>query len=53
MPNWRLDYTGLNRIPAFKNMFQSITISHAYQSTYSVMNYSNSLQFTDPEVIGD
>jgi len=49
MPNWRLDYTGLNRIPAFKNIFQSITISHAYQSTYSVMNYSNSLTFDDPE----
>jgi cell surface protein SprA len=49
MPNWRVDYTGLNRIPAFKNMFQSITISHAYQSTYSVMSYSNSLQFNDPE----
>jgi cell surface protein SprA len=49
MPNWRVDYTGLNKIPAFKNMFQSITISHAYQSTYSVMNYSNSLQFSDRE----
>jgi cell surface protein SprA len=51
LPNWRVDYTGLNRIPAFKNMFQSITISHAYQSTYSVMNYSNSLQFSDPEAL--
>jgi cell surface protein SprA len=48
MPNWRLDYTGLTKIPAFKNVFQSITISHAYQSMYSVMNYSNSLQFNDP-----
>jgi cell surface protein SprA len=43
MPNWRVDYTGLNKIEFFKNAFQSITISHAYQSTYSVMNYSNSL----------
>ena len=51
MPNWRLDYTGLNKIPAFKNLFQSITISHGYQSTYSVMNYSNSLQFNDPETL--
>jgi cell surface protein SprA len=49
MPNWRVDYTGLNKIQAFKNLFQSITISHAYQSTYSVMNYSNSLQFSDKE----
>ncbi|AYB35506.1 cell surface protein SprA [Chryseolinea soli] len=43
MPNWRIDYTGLNKLGIFKNAFQSITISHAYQSTYSVLNYSNSL----------
>jgi len=43
MPNWRVDYTGLNKLGIFKNAFQSITISHAYQSTYSVLNYSNSL----------
>jgi cell surface protein SprA len=51
MPNWRVDYTGLNKIPAFKNVFQSITVSHAYQSMYSVMNYSNSLQFNDPSAL--
>jgi cell surface protein SprA len=43
MPNWRVDYTGLNKLGIFKNAFQSITISHAYQSTYSVVNFSNSL----------
>jgi cell surface protein SprA len=43
MPNWRIDYTGLNKIPFFNDIFQSITISNAYQSTYSVVNYSNSL----------
>ncbi|MBL0742314.1 cell surface protein SprA [Chryseolinea sp. Jin1] len=48
MPNWRIDYTGLNKINFFKNAFQSITISHGYQSSYSVMNYSNSLEFNDP-----
>lgn len=47
LPNWRLDYTGLNKINALKNIFQSITISHAYQSVYSVMNYSNSLEFSN------
>jgi cell surface protein SprA len=51
LPNWRIDYTGLNRIQAFKNLFQSITLSHAYQSTYSVMNFSNSLTFDDPSVL--
>lgn len=51
LPNWRVDYAGLNKIGVFKNIFQSITISHAYQSTYSVMNYSNSLEFTDTRAL--
>ncbi len=48
LPNWRVDYTGLNKINAFKEVFQSITLSHAYQSSYSVLNYSNSLEVEDP-----
>jgi cell surface protein SprA len=47
LPNWRVDYTGLNKIPALKNIFQSITLSHAYQSTFSIMNYTNALDFND------
>jgi cell surface protein SprA len=43
-PNWRIDYTGLNKISFFNNIFQSITLSNAYQATYSVVNYSNSLE---------
>jgi cell surface protein SprA len=48
MPNWRIDYTGLGKIGIFKDLFQSVTISHGYQSSYAVMNYTNSLQITDP-----
>ncbi|HEY3404874.1 MAG TPA: cell surface protein SprA [Ohtaekwangia sp.] len=46
LPNWRIDYTGLNKLGFFKENFQSITLTHAYQSTYSVMNFSNSLSDT-------
>jgi cell surface protein SprA len=46
-PNWRVDYSGLNKIEAFKDVFQSITLNHAYSSTYSVVNYTNSLEYTD------
>ncbi|HPH47610.1 MAG TPA: cell surface protein SprA, partial [Chryseolinea sp.] len=49
LPNWRLDYTGLNKLNGFKDLFQSVTISHAYQGTYSVSNYSNSLEFDSDE----
>ena len=51
MPNWRIDYSGLTRVGFFKDVFQSVTISHAYQSIYAVTNYSNSLQFNDPNVL--
>jgi cell surface protein SprA len=45
IPNWRLDYTGLTKLKGLKDVFQSVTISHAYASSYSVLNYSNSLQY--------
>ena len=45
LPNWRLDYTGLGKIPALQNVFSSINITHAYSSTYSVNNYANSLLY--------
>jgi cell surface protein SprA len=50
LPGWRVDYNGLNKIEAFKNIFQSITLSHGYNATYSVLNFSNSLQY---ESVGD
>jgi cell surface protein SprA len=49
LPNWRVDYTGLNKIPAIKNMFQSITLSHAYQSSYGVTNFTNALEYGNKE----
>ena len=51
LPNWRVDYTGLGKIGIFKDLFQSVTISHAYQSSYSVLNYSNSLEADDPTLV--
>ena len=51
LPNWRVDYTGLGKIGFLQDLFQSVTISHAYQSSYSVLNYSNSLQSDDPTLV--
>ncbi len=45
IPNWRVDYNGLNKLDFFKDIFTSITLSHAYTSSYQVMNYSNSLEY--------
>lgn len=45
LPNWRLDYNGLSKIEALKDVFQAVTLTHAYSSTYSVMNFNNSLEY--------
>ncbi|MFZ5971057.1 MAG: cell surface protein SprA [Bacteroidota bacterium] len=47
IPNWRMDYNGLNKLNVFKDVFQSITLSHAYNSSYQVMNFSNSLEYSN------
>jgi cell surface protein SprA len=50
VPGWRVDYSGLNKITALKEVFQSVTISHGYNASYSVLNYTNSLEYTDVDV---
>ncbi len=47
LPNWRMDYNGLNKLKIFENVFQSVSISHSYSSSYQVMNFNNSLEYGD------
>lgn len=42
LPNWRLDYAGLSKLPVLKDIFSSINITHAYSSLFSVSSYTNS-----------
>jgi cell surface protein SprA len=45
IPNWRIDYKGLSQIPALREYFSSINLTHGYASTYEVSNFSNSLLY--------
>ncbi|MEJ1928989.1 cell surface protein SprA [Nostoc sp. NIES-2111] len=45
LPNWRIDYSGLSKIPALARIFPTITLSHSYSSTYSIDRYISSLQY--------
>lgn len=45
MPNWRIDYSGLEKLPVFSKLFSSLTFSHSYTSTYSVGNFTSSLNY--------
>lgn len=52
LPNWRIDYNGLSRLDGIKDVFQSISIKHSYRSSYSVMNFTNSLEYDNQDGIG-
>lgn len=45
LPNWRITYDGLMKIPAIKEHFKSFTLNHAYNCTYSVGSYSSFLNW--------
>ena len=50
LPNWRISYDGLMRIPFFKKIFKDFKINHAYQCTYSVGSFNS---YSDWVTIGN
>jgi cell surface protein SprA len=52
LPNWRLTYTGLTKIPSLADAFSNITITHGYTSTLSFNSFSSQLNYFDPFHIG-
>jgi len=47
IPGWRVDFSGLSKLQPLKDLFQSVTLNHAYSSNYSVLNYNTSLVYQD------
>ncbi|MBC8155245.1 MAG: cell surface protein SprA, partial [Bacteroidetes bacterium] len=45
LPNWRIDYNGLTNLPYFKKRYSSFVVTHQYASTYSVGNFTSSLNY--------
>lgn len=45
LPNWRVTYNGLTKIPWAKKIWSSVNISHAYNSNLSIASFSSSLDF--------
>ena len=46
-PNWRVTYDGLSKLAKVKKHFKTITLSHAYRSSYSVGGYTSNLMYDD------
>ncbi len=47
MPNWKISYDGLGKIEALQEFVNSITLNHAYRSTFSVGSYISNPFFRD------
>ena len=47
MPNWRLTYDGLGRLPALQRYVQSATIGHGYRSTFTMANFQSNVGYVE------
>ncbi len=51
MPNWRINFEGLTRFEAVRKIFNSVSLSHQYRSTYTIGSFNTSLYY-DPDESG-
>lgn len=51
-PNWRVNFTGLTRIPYLQEKFSAINVTHAYQARLSMNSFTSALLFQDPFLLG-
>ena len=49
IPNWRINYKGLGKMPALKKYVKTVNISHTYRCTYNVGGYQNNLDYREDE----
>ena len=47
MPNWNLRYSGLGKLPWFREHFKSVNINHGYKSIYAVGAYASYNTFVE------
>jgi cell surface protein SprA len=52
LPNWRLTYNGLNRVPFFQNIFNSFTLSNSYTGNLSMSSFVSALYYQDVYALG-
>ncbi|HYX09304.1 MAG TPA: cell surface protein SprA [Bacteroidales bacterium] len=45
LPNWRVTFDGLSRIEFIKKYLNSITLGHAYRSSYNIGSYTTNLDY--------
>ena len=43
--NWRVNYRGLEKVPAFENVFKSFTLNHSYRSSLTINSFNTDLDY--------
>ncbi|UKJ08290.1 cell surface protein SprA [Solitalea lacus] len=45
LPNWRVTYNGLTKIPFVSELFSSININHSYKSVYTITSFTTLINY--------
>ena len=45
LPNWTLKYSGLTKIKSLARIFNRLSITHGYRSSYTLTNYQTNLDY--------
>ena len=49
MPNWRITYDGLSKVPFIKKYIKTFSLSHSYKSAYTVGAFTTNILFDDSD----
>ena len=52
MPNWRISYNGLSKISFLQGIFKTITLNHAYNSSYNIGSFTTSINYITDTING-
>jgi cell surface protein SprA len=47
LPNWRITYDGLTKIPFIAKVFKSANLTHAYRSIYTISSFQSNLYYAE------
>ena len=50
-PNWRLTYNGLSKIPAFKEIFKSVSLTHSYKSSLTMNQFLSDQEYYEADPV--
>lgn len=52
MPNWRVAYTGLSKLPMFQPIMSNLVVNHSYTGTMAMNSFVSSLYYQDLFLLG-